>query len=80
MGHFSVEVAEHFGQSFRVFTRWGVGNEMVVVGKDGPSFQMPLVIGSYFEKAALQYVESLGTAEVMFFLEGSGGDDVGAAA
>jgi hypothetical protein len=55
-----------------------MGDEVVMVGEDGPGFQMPAEIGGEFEQAALEDIEALWGVEEVGFLVSAGGDEVGA--
>lgn len=54
-----VKVGQEGLQRFSTFRLWGLGNEVVVVWKDCPSFELPVIFGRIFEKAVVQGFQPL---------------------
>lgn len=57
----------------------GICDEMIMIWKDGPGFELPLVEGGKFEERFAEICESFGRVKERLFLVGSGGDDICAA-
>ena len=55
-----------------------MSNEMIMVGEDCPSFEVPAEIRGQFEKAALENIEAFRRMEMMCSLVSAGGDEIGA--
>jgi hypothetical protein len=77
-GGLGVQFAENVRQISGAICGWAVSNEVIVIGKNGPGFQVPSGFCEEFQEAALQDGAAVGAAEVMRFPVGAGRDKVGA--
>ena len=69
---------DHRSKIVRVFIG-GMCYEVVMIGKNGPSFKMPAKLLRYRKQTALKHPESIATAEMMRFLVSAGSHDVSTA-
>jgi len=66
-GCFGVKDAQHFAQAAGIPGIAGrVGDKVVMIGEDGPGFQLPAKLLGQRQQAALQYAQSLGAAKIKF--------------
>lgn len=72
LGGFHVELAEEFPEVPGIVRRGG--DEVVVVGENGPRLEGPAEVGGVFEEMLLEKIESGGFAEEVLLLQGTGGD------
>jgi hypothetical protein len=72
-----MEIGNKAGQrgGTRIFSVGAVTNEMVVVGKNSPSIEMPLVFPRISQKAVVQDTETVRSIKDMLLSVGAGSDN-----
>jgi hypothetical protein len=76
-GRFGVEPAEHEREAFCCrYSDRRVSNEMIVIGKHRPSFELPTIFLCQFEQPSLKDSQPPGTTEVLSFKVRSGRNEV----
>jgi hypothetical protein len=80
-GGFFVKKTEHWAESPGIgFGEGRTSDEVVVIGKDGPSLQFPAEIAGDCQQAALEHLEALAPAKEMLLIECASGDKIDAVA
>jgi len=79
-GGFDVQHSEHRAQARRVGgVRWGMGDEVIMVGKHRPRLDPPTVFFRHRQQAALQHAQTVCAPEVVELLIRRAGDEKRAA-